>query len=85
MKVDKKRTSRAAVLAVAALCVVLYGFMYAQSRVVNVEYADVYVKDLPDAFEGTKLLFLSDIHISGASDARRTRELMAKQPKQQKS
>ena len=77
MKVDKKRTSRAAVLAVAALCVVLYGFMYAQSRVVNVEYADVYVKDLPDAFEGTKLLFLSDIHISGASDVQRTRDLMA--------
>lgn len=77
MKVDKKQTSRAAVLAVAALCAVLYTFMYAQSRVVNVEYADVYVKDLPDAFEGTKMLFLSDIHISCASDIRRTRKLMA--------
>lgn len=76
MKVERKHTTRAAVLAVAALCVVLYGFMYAQSRVVNVEYADIYLKDLPDAFDGTTVLFLSDIHIAGASDVRRARQLM---------
>ncbi len=77
MKVERKHTTRAAVLAVAALCVVLYGFMYAQSRVVNVEYADVYLKDLPDAFDGATILFLSDVHISSASGVRHARQLMA--------
>lgn len=76
MKIRKKHTVRAAVLAMAALCMALYGFMYAQARVVNVEYADVYLKDLPAAFEGTRILYLSDLHIAGESDALRTRQLM---------
>ncbi len=37
--------------------------MGVEANVVRIEYADVYLSDLPEAFEGTRMLFLADLHI----------------------
>ena len=63
-----------AVLLVAGL--MAYGFMFVNARIVQVKYADVYLRQLPQELDGTKLLYVSDIHISSEFDVRRTRELM---------
>ncbi len=46
------------------MCLALAVFsLYAVSRVVHVRYATVYLRDLPAAFEGTTVLFVSDLDI----------------------
>ncbi len=57
-----KRWWRAALLIVAALALLL-GYMAFEGDVVRVQYADVYLADLPEAYSGTRVLFLSDIHL----------------------
>jgi predicted MPP superfamily phosphohydrolase len=47
---------------VAALALLL-GYMAFEGDVVRVQYADVYLADLPEAYSGTRVLFLSDIHL----------------------
>ena len=63
-----------AVLLVAGL--MAYGFMFVNARIVQVKYTDVYLRQLPQELDGTKLLYVSDIHITSEFDVRRTRELM---------
>lgn len=78
-KPKKKQSMKLrAVIAAAVLCIMLYGYMLLQAHVVHIEYADVYLDDLPKAFEGGRILFLSDIHISSRSDALRMKRLMAR-------
>ena len=64
--------------------VLLVLWMYVQAHLVHVEYTTVYLKDLPAAFDGTTLLYVSDPLIASASDADHTRkiirELTAAQP-----
>lgn len=55
---------------------VLYIILYARAKVVQVEYADVYLKDLPQELDGTTILYVSDIHIASEFDIRRTQKLM---------
>jgi predicted MPP superfamily phosphohydrolase len=50
-------------VALAAL-VLLTGYMALEADMVHVEYADVYLSGLPAAFDGTRVLFLSDLHVS---------------------
>ncbi len=57
------RRFRAVLIALAAL-LLLAGYMALEADVVRVEYADVYLRDLPEAFSGTKILFLTDLHVS---------------------
>jgi predicted MPP superfamily phosphohydrolase len=53
------------ILALAlVLLALLVGYMALEADVVRVVYADVYLSDLPKAFEGTRILFLSDLHVS---------------------
>ncbi len=56
------RRWRIAALILLALAL-LAGYMALEAGVVRVEYADVYLADLPEAFSGTKILFLSDLHV----------------------
>ena len=79
----KKRTARKkrswgwkvalALLVLLALCL---GGLYATARVVHVRYATVYLRGLPPAFEGTTLLFVSDIDAHSAQDARAAAAMM---------
>ena len=50
--------------------------MHISASVVHVQYAQVYLQDLPAAFEGTKLLFVSDIHLMGVNTPQRAAKLM---------
>lgn len=61
-------------LAIAGMAA--YLLMFLQAQVVHIEYADVYLKDLPQELDGTKLLYVSDIHISSAGDAAAMEKLM---------
>ena len=56
------------------LLIVLW--MYVQAHLVHVEYTTVYLKDLPAAFDGTTLLYVSDPLIASASDADHTRKVI---------
>ena len=74
----RRRIALAAVLLVALLLGALYGWMALQARVTHVRKAVVYLDDLPAALDGTTLLYVSDLNIRGAGDARRTQRLMNK-------
>ena len=74
----RRRIALAAVLLVALLLGGLYGWMALQARVTHVRKAVVYLEDLPQAMDGTTLLYVSDLNIRGEGDARRTQRLMNK-------
>ena len=74
----RRRIALAAVLLVALLLGGLYGWMALQARITHVRKAVVYLEDLPQAMDGTTLLYVSDLNIRGAGDARRTQRLMNK-------
>lgn len=57
----KKRWRILALVLIALM--LLVGYMALEADVVRVVYADVYLSDLPKAFEGTRILFLSDLHV----------------------
>lgn len=46
-----------------------FGCMHVNASLTHLKYAEVYLEDLPEQFEGTKLLFISDINIRNATDA----------------
>ena len=60
----------------AAVGLIFYLFMFVQAQIVHIEYADVYLKDLPQELDGTTLLYVSDIHISSAGDVAAMQKLM---------
>ena len=74
----KKRRRLGLKIALALLvCLALGVFsLYAASRVVHVRYATVHLRDLPAAFEGTTVLFVSDLDIHSASGARAAAAMM---------
>ena len=79
----KKRTARKKrrwgwklALALLLLLVFALGGLYAASRVVHVRYATVFLRDLPAAFEGATLLFVSDIDAHSPADARAAARMM---------
>lgn len=58
-----------------ALLALLVGWMHVSARTVHVRRAEVRVPDLPAAFEGTTILFASDIDLCGVNTARQTERL----------
>ena len=74
----RRRFALAAVLLVLALVGGLFGWMALQARITHVRSAVVYLQDLPAALDGTTALFISDLNIRSARDARRTQRLMDK-------
>ena len=74
----RRRIALAAFLLVALLLGGLYGWMALQARITHVRMAVVYLDDLPQALDGTTVLYVSDLNIRGAGDARRTQRLMNK-------
>lgn len=76
-KGKKKRRLGLKIALALFLCLALgVFFLYASSRVVHVRYATVYLRDLPAAFEGTTVLFASDLDIHSASGARASAAMM---------
>lgn len=54
------------------------GYMMVSATFVDVERADVYLRDLPEAFDGTTILFISDIHVDAFNAPSRAAGLLAK-------
>lgn len=65
--VRRKRTGRRIALVLAALVALGVGAMHLNARTVHVRYADVHLDDLPAAFDGTRILFATDIDVCGTN------------------
>lgn len=75
--VRKKRRLGLKIAAAVTACFLLFAaYMCVCARVVHVRYATIYLRDLPAAFEGTTILFVSDIDARGEGDARAAAALM---------
>ena len=72
----KRRWGWKIALALLLLLALGLGGLYAAGRVVHVRYATVFLRDLPSAFEGTTILFVSDIDAHSARDARAAAKMM---------
>lgn len=53
--------------AVAVVFALLVGYMFVCARTVHIRFAAVTLEDLPAAFDGTKILYISDIDLFGAN------------------
>ena len=67
----RKRPGLVAALVCAALGLGLWGYMGLNASILHVKRADVAVKDLPPAFEGKTILYISDIDLCGLNTAAR--------------
>lgn len=63
-------------LLIVILLVGMVGWMFFTARLVHVKYAEVYVKDLPASFDGTRALFVSDLDMCGVNTAESSIRLM---------
>ena len=59
-----------------ALPMALLGWMYFSARLVHLCPAQVYLQDLPAAFDGAQLLYVSDFNIESAAEARQSAALL---------
>lgn len=80
-KQNKKRT-RGGWIALKILAVMLImmgitlGYAYFNASTVHVRYAEITLKDLPDVFDGSKVLFVSDIDLCGTNSPEKSAKLM---------
>ncbi len=72
---SERRKIIPALLISILLVVGFFGWMYATAAVVHVRPAEVYLPDLPASFDGTTLLYVSDVNIRSEADAMTSREL----------
>lgn len=73
-----RRKSPVAVFVLAAvlsLCLFV-GYMFLQAHIVHLRFAEITLADLPQAFDGTKILYLSDLKLSSAQNLKSTRRMM---------
>lgn len=62
-----------------ALALVLggfFGWMHMNARITHLCPAEVYIRDLPRSFEGTKILYLSDLKLQSTADTTSAKRLM---------
>ena len=78
----KKRRGRGKLLSALLIALVLagglLGWMHMQARVTHLRRAEVYLKDLPGSFDGTTVLYVSDLNVRNSADARACARLMQK-------
>ena len=74
----KKRRRWGWKVALALILLLALGLagLYGASRVVHVRYATAWLRDLPPAFEGATILFVSDLDIRSEADARAAAGMM---------
>ena len=79
-KAVRRRFSGAlgAVMLVIFLLGGFFAWMAGSAHVTRLRYAQVYLEDLPAAFDGTTLLFISDVDIRNAADSAASVKLMKK-------
>lgn len=72
-----KWTKVIVLLVLMVICIFL-GLMYGNASITHLRYAQVYLEDLPEAFNGTKLIFISDFNIRNANEERACERMMQK-------
>ncbi len=72
----RRRWLRIALLSVVLACVSVLGWMSIEARVLHLEYVDLQLADLPQPFEGTKILYVSDLHIDWLNQPERVYAMM---------
>lgn len=83
-KSEKKSIRRRSKLALWVFCLlfcllaVLFGWMWSSAHITHLCSASVYLEDLPAAFDGTTILYISDFNIQSKSDDRQAARLMKK-------
>jgi len=66
-------------LLLAVLCIGgFFGWMHLNASLTHLKFAEVYLEDLPAQFDGTKLLFVSDLNIRNSADAQAARKTFNK-------
>lgn len=65
-------------LAAAGVLMLVVGFMHVNAKLVHVRYAEVRLGDLPASFDGTTILFASDIDLCGLNTVRGADRLFAR-------
>lgn len=70
MPVKRRRWGLWAALILLTALLALFGWMYFTARTVHVRYAEVRVPDLPASFDGTTILYASDIDLCGVHTAK---------------
>lgn len=76
IKALRKRILRFSVGGFLTLVLALLIWMYAQASVVYLSYTDVYLNDLPKAFDGATVLYVTDLHMDSLRTPGRTFELL---------
>lgn len=80
-KKKQRRRSKGAVCAALFVVLLLGGFtawMWGGAHATHLRYAQLYLQDLPEKFDGVTLLYLSDINIQNARDDAACARLMKK-------
>jgi len=73
----KRKTWPLICAATLAVCILVgaLGF-HINASIVHLESTDLYLTDLPEAFDGTTILFVTDIHLMGTNTPGRAKALM---------
>ena len=74
----RRRCASGAVLLALLLLGGGFGYLAGSAHITHLRYADVYMEDLPAAFDGSTLLFVSDINIRNEADSDAGVKLMKK-------
>lgn len=56
----------------------IFGWMWVQAHITHLKKADLYLADLPSAFDGTTVLYISDVNIRNAADSTAVSSMMKK-------
>lgn len=72
----RRRAIKSIALAMVGLFLAVCAYMLMEARMVHLEYADVQLGDLPRAFDGVKLLYVSDLHVDSLNQPERVYALM---------
>ena len=75
-KKDQGKPKRRALKFVALLAALLVLYMAVRGSVVRVSCVDLPLRDLPPAFDGTKIVFVSDIHLTTLNPLAKTAAMM---------
>ena len=74
----RRRPALSVFLLGALLVASIFGWMALNASIVRVRHAEVYLPDLPTAFDGTTVLYISDVNIRNAADMAAGERLMTK-------
>lgn len=77
-KQQRRRSKGVLCAALSTLALLFFAWMWGNAHVTHLRYAEIFLEDLPAAFDGTTLLYVSDLNIQSVSDDHACAKLMKK-------